>query len=60
MKTQKVLVVGNEHAYYLQNKIDDILNEGYLIVSVTAQHVSTNKNGDSLSGGYLIVFERQE
>ena len=57
MRTQKVLVVGNEHAYYLQNKIDDILNEGYHIVSVTAQHVSTGSSQD-LKGGYLIVFEK--
>ena len=57
MKNQKVLVVGDEHAYYLQNKIDDILNEGYLIVSVTAQHVSTGST-QVCKGGYLIVFEK--
>jgi hypothetical protein len=59
MTTQKVLVVGDEYAHNIQYKIDDILNEGWLIVSVTAQHVSTGSS-QGYKGGYLIVFERQE
>lgn len=58
MKTQKVLVVSDEYANEMQSKIDDILNEGWFIISVTAQHVSTNRDGRNLLGGYLIVFER--
>ena len=58
MRTQKVLVVSDEYANEMQSKIDNILNEGWLIISVTAQHVSTNRGGRNLLGGYLIVFER--
>jgi hypothetical protein len=58
MKTQKVLVVSDEYANEMQSKIDDILNEGWFIISVTAQHVSTNRVERNLLGGYLIVFER--
>jgi hypothetical protein len=58
MKKQKVLVLVNEYASDSQKQIDNILNEGWFIVSVTAQHVS---NGSSQTkGGYLIVFEKQE
>jgi hypothetical protein len=59
MKTQKVLVVGDEYAHNIQSKIDDILNEDWLIVSVTAQHVSTGSS-QGYKGGYLIVFEKSE
>jgi hypothetical protein len=58
MKTQKVLVVSDEYANEMQSKIDNILNEGWFIISVTAQHVATNRDGRNLLGGYLIVFER--
>jgi hypothetical protein len=57
MKTQKVLVVGDEYAHSIQNQINDILNEGYHIISVTAQHVSTGSS-QCHKGGYLIVFEK--
>ena len=59
MTTQKVLVVGDEYAHNIQYKIDDILNEGWNIVSVTAQHVSTG-SPQWLRGGYLIIFEKSE
>ncbi len=60
MKKQKVLVVGDEYAHSIQDQIDEILNEGYLIISVTAQHVATGSPSQRFKGGYLIVFERQE
>jgi hypothetical protein len=56
-KQQKVLVTGDEYASDIQNKIDKILEDGWFIVSVTAQHISTG-SGSHLRGGYLIVFER--
>jgi hypothetical protein len=56
-KQQKVLVTGGEYAIDIQNKIDKILEDGWFIVSVTAQHISTG-SGSHLRGGYLIVFER--
>jgi hypothetical protein len=59
MTTQKVLVVGDEYAHNIQSKIDDVLNEGWNIVSVTAQHVSTGST-QWLRGGYLIIFEKSE
>lgn len=57
MKNQKVLVVDGEYAHNIQYKIDEILNEDYHIVSVTAQHVSTGSS-QGYKGGYLIVFEK--
>ena len=59
MKKQKVLVVGEEYAWIIQEQIDNILNEGYHIVSVTAQHVSTGSS-QGYKGGYLMVFEKSE
>jgi hypothetical protein len=59
MTIQKVLVVGNEYAHNIQSKIDEILYEGWIITSVTAQHVSTGSS-QCLRGGYLIVFEKSE
>jgi hypothetical protein len=56
-KQQKVLVTGDGYASDIQNKIDKILEDGWFIVSVTAQHISTG-SGSHLRGGYLIVFER--
>jgi len=56
-KQQKVLVTGDEYASDIQNKIDKILEDGWFIVSVTAQHISTGSSS-YLRGGYLIVFER--
>ena len=57
LRQQKVLVTGDEYASDIQNKIDKILEDGWFIVSVTAQHISTG-SGSHLRGGYLIVFER--
>ena len=56
-KQQKVLVTGDESYKDVQDKIDKILEDGWFIVSVTAQHISTG-SGSHLRGGYLIVFER--
>jgi hypothetical protein len=55
-KQQKVLVTSDEYASDIQKKIDKILEDGWFIVSVTAQHISTGSG--HLRGGYLIVFER--
>jgi len=57
MKEQKVLVTGDEYASTVQSKVNEILEEGWLIVSVTAQHIATGSSS-YLRGGYLIVFER--
>lgn len=59
MKQQRVLVLGNEYASDMQKQIEAILDEGWLIVSVAAQHVSTGSS-QFLKGGYLIVFEKSE
>jgi len=50
MKEQKVLVTGDDYASLVQSKVNEILEEGWLIVSVTAQH--------NAKGGYFILFER--
>jgi len=57
LKEQKVLVTGDEYESMVQIKVDEMLKEGWLIVSVTAQHISTG-GSSHLRGGYLIVFER--
>ena len=61
LRQQKVLVTGDESYKDVQEKIDKILENGWFIVSVTAQHVKkkhVKKSGSYLRGGYLIVFER--
>ena len=61
LRQQKVLVTGDESYKDVQDKIDKILENGWFIVSVTAQHVKkkhVKKSGSHLRGGYLIVFER--
>jgi len=57
MKEQKVLVIGDEYPSMVQSKVNEMLEEGWLIVSVTAQHVATGSSMNA-RGGYLIVFER--
>ena len=58
LKEQKVLVTPDDESYKdVQDKIDKILEDGWLIVSVTARHISPG-GGSHLRGGYLIVFER--
>jgi len=57
LRQQKVLVTGDDESYKdVQEKIDKILENGWLIVSVTAQHVK--KKHVKKSGSYIIVFER--
>lgn len=61
MKEQKVYVTANdEYASDIEKTINNSLEDGWQIVSVTAQHISTNVNATSTTrGGYLIVFERK-
>ena len=62
LRQQKVLVTPDDESYKdVQDKIDKILENGWFIVSVTAQRVKkkhVKKSGSHLRGGYLIVFER--
>jgi hypothetical protein len=57
MKEQKVLVTGNESASIVQEEVNNLLEEGWFIVSVTAQHIAMGGTYP-IRGGYLIVFER--
>jgi hypothetical protein len=59
MKEQRVLVTGNEYASEVQDKVDAIMAEGWLVVSVTAQHVASSSS-QTVRGGYFIVFEREK
>jgi len=59
MKEQKVLVTGNDWASEVQKKVDDILEQGWQLVSVTAQHIASSRT-DIVRGGYFIVFEREK
>ena len=58
MAEQKVLVTGNEYASEVQEKVDELLSQGWKITSVTAQHVAT-ANTSYMRGGYFIIFTRK-
>jgi hypothetical protein len=57
MKKQKVLVTGDDYSITVQENVNKMLEQGWLIVSVTAQYVATSSSS-YLRGGYLIVFEK--
>ena len=59
MKEQRVLVTGNDYASEVQDKVDAIMEEGWQVVSVAAQHVATSSS-QAIRGGYFIVFEREK
>ena len=60
MKEQKVIVLsGSDYASEMQVRINEMINEGWFVVSVTAQHVATGSSQSSPArGGYLIVLEK--
>ena len=59
MKEQKVIVLsGSDYASEMQVRINEMINEGWFVVSVTAQHVATGSSQSSARGGYLIVLEK--
>jgi len=51
MKTQKVLITETA------SSVSILLEQGYSVVSVTAQHVSTG-GGGHLYGKFLVVLEK--
>lgn len=57
MKEQKVLVTGDEYASTVQDDVDKLLKEGWMVISVTAQHIAAG-SAFPVRGGYFIVFER--
>ena len=58
MKQQRVIVLnGSDYASDMQKEINDSIDEGWFIVSVTAQHVATAAPHTRL-GGFLVVLER--
>ena len=59
MKEQKVLVIADEPSLIIQQRVQEILEQGWLITSVSAQHVSTGSS-QYLRGGYFIIFERYD
>jgi hypothetical protein len=59
MKEQRVLVTGNDYAVEVQHKVDTLIEDGWQVVSVTAQHIASNAN-QTVRGGYFIVFERKK
>jgi hypothetical protein len=59
MKEQRVLVTGNDYAVEVQHKVDTLIEAGWQVVSVTAQHIASNAN-HTVRGGYFIVFERKK
>lgn len=59
MKEQKVLVIADEPSLIIQQRVQEILKQGWMITSVSAQHVSTGSS-QFLRGGYFIIFERYD
>lgn len=60
MKEQRVLVLsGSDYASEMQDKIDQYTEQGWMVVSITAQHVATGSI-DVKRGGYIMVFERHK
>jgi hypothetical protein len=57
MKEQRVLVIADETSNVIQRRVEEILEEGWWITSVSAQHVSTGSS-QYIKGGYFIIFER--
>jgi len=58
MKEQKVLVVADEPPNLIQRRVEEILQDGWMITSVSAQHVAGSSV--QIRGGYFIVFERYD
>jgi hypothetical protein len=58
MKEQKVLVVSDEPPSLIQRRVEEILEQGWLITSVSAQHVAGSTG--QIRGGYFIIFERYD
>ena len=58
MKEQKVLVVSDEPPNLIQRRVEEILEQGWMITSVSAQNVAGSTG--QIRGGYLIIFERYD
>ena len=59
MKEQKVIVLsGSDYASEMQVRINEMIDEGWFVVSVTAQHVAGSSQTSPARGGYLIVLEK--
>ena len=53
-KEQKVVITGNA------NGVNDLLDQGWKVVSVTAGHVSTQYNNyDAYYGRFCFILERK-
>jgi hypothetical protein len=58
MKQQLVVVLsGSDYASDMEKKVNGWLEKGWVIVSVTAQHVATDSSS-AIRGGYFVVLER--
>jgi hypothetical protein len=43
----------------MEKEVNKCLEKGWLVVSVTAQHVAT-ASSSALRGGYIVVLEREK
>jgi hypothetical protein len=59
MKQQKIIVLsGSDYGSDMEREVNDWLDKGWTVVSVTAQHVATDVGTER--GGYLLVIEKSE
>jgi len=59
MKQQKIIVLsGSDYASDMQREVNDWLDKGWTVVSVTAQHVATTVRTER--GKFLLVIEKSE
>jgi 3-deoxy-D-arabino-heptulosonate 7-phosphate (DAHP) synthase len=52
-----VVLSGLNYASDMQEEINEYLEKGWYVVSVTAQHVAMGERG-TIRGGYFVVLER--
>jgi hypothetical protein len=59
MKQQKIIVLsGSDYASEMEKEVNDWLDKGWTVVSVTAQHVATDVRTER--GRFLLVIEKSE
>lgn len=59
-KQHFIVIEPNTGGFTIEKKIEKWTNDGWKIISVTAQNVSTGNSIGHTSGGYLILIEKKD